>query len=200
MIATERAARQVPGGLFRTFAGPRCLPAPAREEAEQREHEDHDEDDPEDAHAISCLPFRIDCRPAWSDSAWGQRETARLGYVTLSVTRVALATASSPKVHQASAHRPPARRETRLANRPDYEGRRNEDQSVCSLATPAWSTRGRTIVMTCWPSSVPQARRPQRASLCRSRPPRRSSRFPSGDEGRRPRGQDARPPCRRTLP
>ena len=55
MIATRRAARQVPGGLFRTFAGPRCLPAPAREEAEQREHEDHDEDDPEDAHAISCL-------------------------------------------------------------------------------------------------------------------------------------------------
>jgi hypothetical protein len=56
MIARTRAARQVPGGPFRTLAGPRCLPAPAREEAEQREHEDHDEDDPEDAHAISCLP------------------------------------------------------------------------------------------------------------------------------------------------
>jgi hypothetical protein len=52
MIATARAARQVPGGLFRTFVGPRCLPAPAREEAEQREHENHDEDDPKNAHAV----------------------------------------------------------------------------------------------------------------------------------------------------
>ena len=89
MIATARAARQVPGGLFRTFAGPRCLPAPAREEAEQREHEDHDEDDPEDAHAISCLPFPVDCRPARSDSAWDQRKNTRPGYVTRCVTRVA---------------------------------------------------------------------------------------------------------------
>src|SRR5439155_12785546 len=91
MIATARAARQVPGGLFRTFAGPRSLPAPAREEAEQREHEDHDEDDPEDAHAISCLPFRVDCRPGRSDSAWDQRENTRPGYVTGSVTRVTAA-------------------------------------------------------------------------------------------------------------
>jgi hypothetical protein len=51
-----------------------------------------------------------------------QRETVTPGYVTRIVTRVALATASSPTVHQASAHRPLARRETRLANRPDYEG------------------------------------------------------------------------------
>ena len=95
MIATARAARQVPGGLFRTFAGPRCLPAPAREEAEQREHEDHDEDDPEDAHAISCLPFPVDCRPARSDSAWDQRKNTQPGYVTRCVTRVAPPTASS---------------------------------------------------------------------------------------------------------
>jgi hypothetical protein len=28
------------------------LPAPAREEAEQREHENHNQDDPENAHAV----------------------------------------------------------------------------------------------------------------------------------------------------
>jgi hypothetical protein len=50
--------------------------------------------------------------------------------VTGSVTRVAAATGSSPKVHQPSAHRPLARRETRLANRPDYEGREDEDQAA----------------------------------------------------------------------
>jgi hypothetical protein len=121
MIATGRAARQVPGGLFRTFVGPRCLPAPAREEAEQREHEDHDEDDPEDAHAISCLPVPVDCRRARSDSAWDQRENPRHGYVTGSVTRVAAATGSSPKVHQPSAHRPlgPHRRSSFLRHRLD---------------------------------------------------------------------------------
>src|SRR4029077_7856645 len=68
MIAGTWAAGQVPGGPFRTLTGPRCLPAPAREEAQQRKDEDHDEDDPEDAHAISCLPCRLDCRPARSDS------------------------------------------------------------------------------------------------------------------------------------
>src|SRR5439155_18475982 len=80
MIATARAARQVPGGPFRTFGGPRSLPAPAREEAEQREHEDHDEDDPEDAHAISCLLVVSICRPARSDSAWDQRKNLQPRY------------------------------------------------------------------------------------------------------------------------
>jgi hypothetical protein len=70
---------------------------------------------------------RVDCRPAWSDSAWEQRENTRPGYVTVSVTWVAAATGSSPKVHQPSAHQPLARRETRLALLDGTEGRQMLD-------------------------------------------------------------------------
>jgi len=78
----------VPGGPYRAWDGPRCLPAPAREEAEQREHENHDEDDPEDAHAISCLPLVSIVDLHGVISAGEQRETTRPGYVTRSVTLV----------------------------------------------------------------------------------------------------------------
>jgi hypothetical protein len=52
MIVTERPPGKCQAAHSELQMVLRALPAPAREEAEQREHENHDQDDPENAHAV----------------------------------------------------------------------------------------------------------------------------------------------------
>jgi hypothetical protein len=53
MIVNRRPPGKCRAAYSLTASGPtEDLPAPAREEAEQRKHQDDDQDDPEDAHAV----------------------------------------------------------------------------------------------------------------------------------------------------